>query len=728
MMKFNLKIFLTLFAFAFFLACSKDSDNEPEPTIVQITGLDFTITTNEENPLQVGVTPTATGATSYKIYFDFEGAPTTFETSDGTIVTHTYPEGSADYIIKVVASNSNGADDVATTKPFSITVTPDTILADFENTSGAPFLSDGETPFESVEGPIGDNTTRIGKITNVSTDDPNWEAGFIVNNKYIDLTDPAKRVISIDFYQETAATPNIGIKFENTLTDGAFAIEMTKRAAEVEGWQTIEFDFGTNAVNSFPNHENPTVTFDQYQIIAIFIGFGERVDGVHYIDNLTGGLFSDTNVPDTDGDTILDPVDVCVDTAGTIESNGCPSGPTTAAEAPALDAADVISYFSNAYTNQEMTTWASQYSANASVEEVVINGNDVLKLSITAENGYALADVATVNDVSVHNALHLDVWSATNQSIVVKVVDYGANREFGTGAPNYAAGGDDSEQALEIAIEVSAGWNSVSKQLTGVNTNFAQFVLSAEQSGVIYLDNIYFFTDTFASGDVQFTVSVPATATTVTFQSSLYSWDPNVAATDNGDGTWSYSISPAPAAAIEYVWWVDGNSESASLIAAAANGDCTALIDGTNFNTDYFSYANRKWSPGDGNQSGTYGSCAASVSTPDTATFTVSVPATATTVTFQSSLYSWDPNVAATDNGDGTWSYSISPAPAAAIEYVWWVDGNSESASLIAAAANGDCTALIDGTNFNTDYFSYANRKWSPGGGNQSGTYGSCAN
>ncbi|MEN8825628.1 MAG: hypothetical protein ABF273_04655, partial [Wenyingzhuangia sp.] len=532
MMKFNLKIFLTLFAFAFFLACSKDSDNEPEPTIVQITGLDFTITTNEENPLQVGVTPTATGAASYKIYFDFEGAPTTFETSDGTIVTHTYPESTATYTIKVVASNSNGATDVELTKEHTVTVIPDTVVIDFESMNPPYFTgSELEGYIEVISSGIGDNATAVGKIVN---DGAAYTTASIINMNYIDLTGGDKSV-SIDFYQETARTPKIMLKFEGNITEGGFDIDKVIDAQAIAGWQTIEFDMST-ANNSYPNHENTTVTHSQYSKLILFIAF-EQTDyaGTYYIDNVTtGGSFGDPQ-PDTDNDSVIDPLDDCVDIAGTIESNGCPSGPTTVAEAPALDAADVISYFSNAYTNQEMTTWASQYSANASVEEVVINGNDVLKLSITAENGYALADVATVNDVSVHNALHLDVWSATNQSIVVKVVDYGANREFGTGAPNYAAGGDDSEQALEIAIEVSAGWNSVSKQLTGVNTNFAQFVLSAEQSGVIYLDNIYFFTDTFASGDVQFTVSVPATATTVTFQSSLYSWDPNVAATDNGD-------------------------------------------------------------------------------------------------------------------------------------------------------------------------------------------------
>lgn len=215
MMKFNLKIFLTLFAFAFFLACSKDSDNEPEPTIVQITGLDFTITTNEENPLQVGVTPTATGAASYKIYFDFEGAPTTFETSDGTIVTHTYPESTATYTIKVVASNSNGATDVELTKEHTVTVIPDTVVIDFESMNPPYFTgSELEGYIEVISSGIGDNATAVGKIVN---DGAAYTTASIINMNYIDLTGGDKSV-SIDFYQETARTPKIMLKFEGNIT------------------------------------------------------------------------------------------------------------------------------------------------------------------------------------------------------------------------------------------------------------------------------------------------------------------------------------------------------------------------------------------------------------------------------------------------------------------------------------------------------------------------------
>ena len=63
--------FYFLFASLVFVACKEDDPVEPTP---EITGLDFTITTYDDQPLAVGVTPTATGAESFKIYFDSDRA------------------------------------------------------------------------------------------------------------------------------------------------------------------------------------------------------------------------------------------------------------------------------------------------------------------------------------------------------------------------------------------------------------------------------------------------------------------------------------------------------------------------------------------------------------------------------------------------------------------------------------------------------------------------------
>ena len=70
----------------------------------------------------------------------------------------------------------------------------------------------------------------------------------------------------------------------------------------------------------------------------------------------------------------------------------------------------------------------------------------------------------------------------------------------------------------------------------------------------------------------------------------------------------------------------------------------------------------------------------------------------------------------ATDNGDGTWSHTVTPAPASDVNYVWIVDGYT-------FLQYCSCDAFVQGTTFNTDGANYANRLWKVGSGGQSGYY-----
>ena len=55
--------------------------------------------------------------------------------------------------------------------------------------------------------------------------------------------------------------------------------------------------------------------------------------------------------------------------------------------------------------------------------------------------------------------------------------------------------------------------------------------------------------------------------------------------------------------------------------------------------------------------------------------------------------WGWDPNGGpeASDNGDGTWTVTLDPAPTENMEYLWVVDGVQEN--LIDNAANAECAA-----------------------------------
>ena len=94
-------------------------------------------------------------------------------------------------------------------------------------------------------------------------------------------------------------------------------------------------------------------------------------------------------------------------------------------------------------------------------------------------------------------------------------------------------------------------------------------------------------------------------------------------------------------------------------------------------------------------------------------TITTTVCSSATSVALTGPWWGWDPTAGPTavDNGNGTWTFTLDPAPTADMEYLLVVDGVQED--LVAAGtASGDwsCTPI-------TDYFSYANRQWVVGSG-----------
>jgi|AntAceMinimDraft_13_1070369.scaffolds.fasta_scaffold11604_2 hypothetical protein len=589
----KLAIFL-LIGLAF--GCSKDSDSTSENPAVIISNLDFTITTNEENPLQVAVTPQATNATSYKIYFDSEGSDE-FQTTTGSLVTHTYPELSATYKIKVKASAPN-AQDIELVKNHVVTLVEATNIADFE-TQSPPYIidgdADGKIEASVVSSPDSNNTTSVLKITNVGE---LYEAVTIVNTQHIKLT--SKKVISLDFYQEVAAAPILLLKLEGNATEGGFDVEVPKTAAATAGWQTIEFNFN-DAVNSYPNNEDPTVTLSEYQKVVIFIGFGQaEYAGDYYIDNVKGAEFGE-NQSDVDGDSVIDAIDKCPDTAGSTDNKGCPVGPSASASNPSLNASEVMSIYSDYYSeNPTVTTYQTSWSTNCTIQNLEIeSGNSVLKTSVLAENGYAGIEFATSFDISTYNTIHMDVWSPDMTNFRFKLE--------GTGAIEATVAIDKNNEWVSIDLPIS----SFATATEGVISDIKLAVLSAAKPGQVYIDNVYLFKSdqTEQSSSLKVSVSVPEGTTSVRLTGPWWGWNPTggPVAVDNEDGTWTVTFDTAPTENMEYLWVVEGIQEN--LIDNAAGGECTSKVDAGTLNTDYANYANRVWILGSGDASNVYDSC-----------------------------------------------------------------------------------------------------------------------
>jgi hypothetical protein len=165
-----------------------------------------------------------------------------------------------------------------------------------------------------------------------------------------------------------------------------------------------------------------------------------------------------------------------------------PTSPTVAAPTPTLPAANVISLFSNQYTNVPVDTWRTPWSS-ATLADVTIAGNATKEYS-----NLDFVGIETVNNqinATAMTHVHIDVWSANFSSFSIKLVDFGANGVFG--------GGDDREHQLDFAAPAQGQWISYDLPLssfTGLTTraNIAQYILVAQPTGAakVYIDNFYF--------------------------------------------------------------------------------------------------------------------------------------------------------------------------------------------------------------------------------------------
>jgi len=182
-----------------------------------------------------------------------------------------------------------------------------------------------------------------------------------------------------------------------------------------------------------------------------------------------------------------------------------PTEPMTAAPDPTIPQAQVISMYSNFYTNNvPMATWHTDWSS-ATLEDIVIQGNDTKKYS---NLNFVGAEPVAQIDATDMTHFNMNVWSADFTQFRVKLVDFGADGQYdGPGVD------DDKEHELTFDAPAQGGWITYHiplSEFTNLTTkaNLQQFIFSSNGSSTVYVDNVYFSTDDtagvagFAAGKV----------------------------------------------------------------------------------------------------------------------------------------------------------------------------------------------------------------------------------
>lgn len=313
-------------------------------------------------------------------------------------------------------------------------------------------FENGTNPaLEVVNNPsaTGINTSsKVAKFTALQTGQP-WagcESAKGADIGTFTLT-ASNAIVKIMVYKSVIS--DVGIKFATN--SGASSGEIKVANTKVNEWEELTFNF-TSKIN-----ETSSTDINQIIIFPDFNLSGRTSNVVAYFDNIS---FS----------------------AGTTLAV-----PTVAATTPTKPSSDVISLFSNAYTNVPVDTWRTSWSS-ATLTDMQVASNDVKKYS--GLDFVGIETVANQININTMDLFEFDLWTPNSTSFRVKLVDFGANGAFG--------GGDDKEHELTVTPTLN-GWNHISLPIanfTGLTTkaNIAQIVFASSPVGtsVVYIDNVLF--------------------------------------------------------------------------------------------------------------------------------------------------------------------------------------------------------------------------------------------
>ncbi|MCU0403460.1 MAG: Ig-like domain-containing protein [Chitinophagaceae bacterium] len=152
------------------------------------------------------------------------------------------------------------------------------------------------------------------------------------------------------------------------------------------------------------------------------------------------------------------------------------TAPSTAAPTPTRPAANVLSVFSNAYTNIPNTDFNPNWGQSTVVTQVPIAGNNTLRY---ANFNYQGVQLGSSQNVSTFTHFHIDYFSTNAATLRVFLISPGP-----------------VERSFSLPVPTS-GWNSLDIPLSafsGVNlSDVIQLKFDGGTGSDVFIDNMYFY-------------------------------------------------------------------------------------------------------------------------------------------------------------------------------------------------------------------------------------------
>jgi len=257
-----------------------------------------------------------------------------------------------------------------------------------------------------------------------------------------------------------------------------------KKIPNVEKGSTIRIE-GIQATVSLPNGINQTMG-----ISPSYFSFESSNTSIAKVSSQ--GI---VQVLDS-GNVIITAKLGAVNAKGSLElsAKGTAMIPTTQAPIPTVNASNVISLYSNAYTNVPIDTWNTHWQYSTTDNTFIkINNDDVIRYYNLNFVGVEFSS-NQINATSMTH-FHIDIWTpdptTTPNNVKVMLVDFGANAVYG--------GGDDVSHEITVNAPTLQPnkWISLDIPLssfTGLTSraHLSQLVLSGTVSN-LFVDNVYLY-------------------------------------------------------------------------------------------------------------------------------------------------------------------------------------------------------------------------------------------
>ena len=226
-------------------------------------------------------------------------------------------------------------------------------------------------------------------------------------------------------------------------------------------------------------------TPDATTLNFFLISSGEGKEKAKALDVSNLGQWNSIDIPLTDFSDVVDLADVIqfkVDGNGTVFfdniyfKKAVATTPTSAPTAPTLDAADVMSVFSDSYTDVAGTDFNPNWGQSTQVSNLDLDGNSVMKYSNLNYQGTAFASPL---NVSGYTSIHVDYWTSDSTALNFFLI----------------SSGEGKEKAKALDVSNLGQWNSIDIPLTDFSdvVDLADVIqFKVDGNGTVFFDNIYF--------------------------------------------------------------------------------------------------------------------------------------------------------------------------------------------------------------------------------------------